>query len=353
MLLVQPTSSHSLDRLDNLFSLMQKTISTTHTQLRLGVLLLLALLLTACSHTPQTSQLNQQAFEPRQTELVDVPFFPQTEYQCGPAALATVMQYRGIDILPEALTDQVYIPERKGSLQIEMVAATRKQGLMAYPLTPKMEDLLTEVASGNPVLVMQNLGYNWNPFWHYAVVVGFDIDKNELILRSGETERWQTTLQTFERTWARSEYWALVIVKPDNIPPTAHLAAWLQTAYDSEKTGQIKAAETAYQAAMKHWPENKQPGLALANLYYQQEKFAQADNIFAELTDKFPREASLRNNRAYTLKELGCHQTALASAACAKKLAPEDQNIFSTFEEMLALDPITNDSCPTINCSSK
>jgi hypothetical protein len=64
-------------------------------------------------------------------------------------------------------------------------------------------------------------------------------------------------------------------------------------------------------------------------------------------------EASLRNNRAYTLKELGCHQTALASAACAKKLAPEDQNILSTFEEMFALEPLTNESCPTITCADK
>lgn len=332
---------------------MQKNISTIHTQLRLGVLLLLGFLLTACSHTPQTNQLNQQAFEPRQAELEDVPFFPQTQYQCGPAALATVMQYRGIDILPETLTDQVYIPEKQGSLQIEMVAATRKQGLMAYPLTPNMEDLLTEVAAGNPVLVMQNLGYNWKPFWHYAVVVGFDIDSQELILRSGETERWQTTLKTFERTWARSEHWALVIVQPENIPPTAQLATWLQTAYDAEKTGQYGTAETAYIAAMEHWPDQKQPGLALANMYYQQENFVQSDAILAELTDKFPMEASLRNNRAYTLKAMGCHQTALASAACAKKLAPEDQNILSTFEEMFAIEPTTHESCPTINCSDK
>ncbi|HCD05301.1 MAG TPA: bacteriocin/lantibiotic ABC transporter, partial [Methylophaga sp.] len=113
----------------------------------------------------KTNQLNQQAFEPRMVELEDVPFFPQTQYQCGPAALATVMQYRGIDILPDTLTEQVYIPEKQGSLQIEMIAATRKQGLMPYPLAPDMEDLLTEVAAGNPVLVMQNLGYNWKPFW--------------------------------------------------------------------------------------------------------------------------------------------------------------------------------------------
>lgn len=351
MLSVQPIFSRLSDRFVNLILIMQKHNSSIHTQLRLGVLLLLSLLLTACSHTPQTNLLHQQAFEPQQAELEDVPFFPQTQYQCGPAALATVMQYRGVDIHPDQLTKQVYIPEKKGSLQIEMIAATRKQGLMPYPLAPKMKDLLTEVANGNPVLVMQNLGYNWKPFWHYAVVIGFDINSQELILRSGETKRWQTTLQTFERTWARTEHWALVIVRPENIPATAHLTAWLQTAYDAEKTGQHRMAEQAYKTAMTHWPEQQQAGIALANLYYQQERFDQADSVYGKLTEHFPQAASLWNNRAYTQKAMGCHQTALASAACATRLAPDDQNIQSTFQEMFTLEPLTNNSCPIINCT--
>lgn len=331
--------------------MMQKTHGSIHTQLRLGVLLLLTVILAACSHTPQTNLINQQAFEPRQAEIEAVPFFPQTQYQCGPAALATVMQYRGIDILPETLTEQVYIPEKKGSLQIEMVAATRKQGLMPYPLAPQMEDLLTEVAAGNPVLVMQNLGYNWKPFWHYAVVIGFDIDSQQLILRSGETKRWQTTLKTFERTWARTERWALIIVKPENIPPTAQLATWLQTAYDAEKTGKPATAEKAYQAAMTRWPDQQQAGMALANLYYQQARFDEADSVYGKLSDQFPQDASLRNNRAYTLKAMGCHQTALASAACATRLAPDDANIQATFKEMLGLEPLTKNSCPIVHCA--
>ncbi|HBX60123.1 MAG TPA: bacteriocin/lantibiotic ABC transporter, partial [Methylophaga sp.] len=259
-------------------------------------------------------------------------------------------QYRGVDITPDQLTDQVYIPQKQGSLQIEMVAATRKQGLMPYPLAPKMNDLLTEVANGNPVLVMQNLGYNWKPFWHYAVVIGFDINSQELILRSGETKRWQTTLKTFERTWARTDHWALVIVRPEQIPATANMPAWLQTAYDAEKTGQHKTAEQAYIAAMEHWSEHQQAGIALANLYYQQERFDKSDTVYGQLTEQFPYDASLWNNRAYSLKDIGCHQTALASASCATRLAPDDKNIQSTFQEMLLLEPLTHNSCPKINC---
>src|SRR3546814_2318796 len=38
---------------------------------------------------------------PRQVELSEVPFFPQEDYYCGPAALATVLAWGGVD------TDQI------------------------------------------------------------------------------------------------------------------------------------------------------------------------------------------------------------------------------------------------------
>src|SRR5690554_405536 len=102
MLSAQPIFSHLFIRFANAIITMKSTMFLFHTQLRLGVLLFMTSLLFACSHTPQRNQLAQQPFSPRQVELTDVPFFPQTEYQCGPAALATVMQYRGIAIEPEA-----------------------------------------------------------------------------------------------------------------------------------------------------------------------------------------------------------------------------------------------------------
>ena len=44
-------------------------------------------------------------------------------------------------------------------------------------------------ASGNPVLVLQNLSLPWVPMWHSAVVICHDLARGEIILRSGTTER--------------------------------------------------------------------------------------------------------------------------------------------------------------------
>ena len=70
--------------------------------------------------------------------------------------------------------------------------------MLAYPLRDSLADLLREVAHGNPVIVFQNLGTRWLPRWHFAVVVGYDLQASKVILRSGTTERWRTTLATFE-----------------------------------------------------------------------------------------------------------------------------------------------------------
>lgn len=322
----------------------------TNTRLRLGVFLLAALFLSACSHTPQTKALPESGFAEAAKELETVPFYPQTQYQCGPAALATVMQYRGVDVLPDDLVDKVYIPEKQGSLQIEMVAATREQGLVPYVIEPKLTAILAQIEAGHPVLVMQNLAYSWMPYWHYAVVVGFDVAKNELILRSGETKRWQTSFAAFERTWARSDYWGLVIVPPDTVPADASLTRWMQAAYDLQQTGQTKAAETAYQTAMQNWPDAADPGIALANLYFEQGDFVSADAAYADLLVNKPDIAVLWNNRAYTLQALDCDVTAQQAAQCAQQLSPDDANIASTVEEMQQNSATNAANCPVINC---
>ena len=81
--------------------------------------------------------------------------------------------------------------------QLEMLAAGRRQGLLAYPLAPRLEAVLREVAAGHPVIVFQNLSLPIYPVWHYAVVIGF------------------------ERTWARGQHWSMVLLLPSQLPVTA------------------------------------------------------------------------------------------------------------------------------------
>lgn len=315
-------------------------------QLYLGVFL--SVMLVGCSHIrvdPTSLELEKPA-----VEWVNVPFFPQTEYQCGPAALATLFQYRGQDSVPEDLVGRVYTPEKQGSLQVDMVATVRQQGLIPYPLAPNMQALLDEVSAGNPVLVMQNLSFNWAPIWHYAVVIGYNLERNELVLRSGETERWLTRLSTFERTWRRADYWALVIVEPQQIPKTANPQDWLKVAFDLEQTGRADKAWVAYENGFSAWPNSIGLGMALGNLLYAQADYQQSASTFEKLSKRHPFAAEVWNNWAYALKAQACDLAALKAAQCAQRLAPTDQNYQSTLKDMQTRLNQDSAHCPRVVC---
>lgn len=317
-------------------------------------------LLSACAATPQSRALlaNFPDSLPAAVELTDTPFFPQTDYQCGPAALATVLQSHHVNgasqtkITPDELVSQVYLPGREGSLQIEMVATARRYGMLPYPLAPQLADLLAEVAAGNPVLVMQNLALEAFPQWHYAVVIGYDLAQSKLLLRSGTTERWVAPFEVFERTWQRADFWALVIVPLAQIPSTATPDRYLQTAYAFEELQQPDQARKAYQAATKHWPVLAAPWLMLGNLAFSTQDLPTAVNAFWKSVRLEPSNVAGWNNLAYALEAYGCGDQVKLALSCAQEIAPQEANVQDSARDLLSR-PLSPDhsGCPQIQCA--
>lgn len=280
-----------------------------------GVLLCGALLgLTGCS-TPQTSALLARPPEslPQSVELTAVPFFPQEDYQCGPAALAMVLTHAGAATTPEALVPQVYLPGREGSLQTEMLAAARRNGRVAYRLAPRFEDVLRETSRGTPVIVLQNLSLGFAPLWHYAVVVGYDLPREEIILRSGTTSRAVMTLGTFERTWARGEHWAMLALEPERLPATAKEDQYLLAVAALERTAPA-AARRAYATAIERWPGNLAARIGQGNAAYALRDLPGAAASYRAAISQHPDAADAWNNLAQTLFELQQREEALAAA---------------------------------------
>jgi tetratricopeptide (TPR) repeat protein len=318
-----------------------------------GQLLVCLLFIHGCSTTYQGRQALTDLTEdlPPAVELSQTPFFPQTEHQCGPAALATVLQPHHADVTPQTLSSQLYIPGRKGSLQVEMAVTARRYGMLPYPLSPEFADLLDEIAAGNPVLVLQNLGFDWWPQWHYAVVIGYDTMNNELTLRSGTTERWQTTFASFERTWGRADNWALVIVPAGKMPTTARVSTYLKTAYAFEQTGQTLQALDAYRAATNTWPGDPLSWQALGNMAYKAGYPDEAVSALLKASSLGPDDIVAWNNLAYALHMKGCKEQALQSLQCAIRQSADDENIRHSEQEIhdMAVQPQA-DNCPEISC---
>jgi tetratricopeptide (TPR) repeat protein len=271
-----------------------------------------SLALTGCaSMWPQTAELRQALPQgvPQKVELTEVPFFPQDEYQCGPAALATALASFGVKVTPEELVAQVYIPQRKGSLQVEMLAAARRHGLVSYALSPRLEDLLRELAAGHPVIVLQNLGIGEG--WHYAVAVGYDYQSGEIILRSGTTERQVLPFTVHEMVWKRSGYWAMLALPPERMPATANEERWLGAIAAMERAGNPAAARIAYGRFLERWPENVTAAVGLANTHHALGALPEAERLLRAAVQRAPDSVIALNNLAQTLSDQGKHEEAL------------------------------------------
>lgn len=262
---------------------------------------------------PQTVELRTAwpAGVARQVELAQVPFYPQQDYQCGPAALAMTMNAGGARVTPESLVPEVWLPARHGSLQLEMLAAPRRHGMVSYRLEPRYADLLREVAAGNPVLVLQDLGMLL-PQWHYAVVNGFDYSTGSLFLRSGLQPRQEMPLSFFERTWLPGGYWAMVVTQPDRIPVTATEERWLEALLGLARGRDVDATVRGYRAALARWPDSLPAAVGLANHLHARGSLADAAGVLRTALQKNPQSAILLNNLAQTLSDQGNNREALA-----------------------------------------
>ncbi len=318
-----------------------------HARLLAGVLLSLQLL-SGCSHTlPRTSLPSDL---PEQVELADTPFFAQQRYQCGPAALAMVLGQRGEVVSPDELVAKVYLPERQGSVAPEMVATARSYGMVVYEIPTTLDALLREVAAGNPVLVLQNLGLSWLPKWHYAVVVGYELESQQLTLRSGLTAHYRVSLALFDRTWRRGKRWGITVLRPGQLPASGDHFRYLKAAYALEQTGQYAEALAAYQGGSGRWPGEPVVWLALANLHYRLGHFPEAEQTLRSALTHHPESAPLWNNLAYALAGQGCRESAFAAVACAIRLAPGEVGYRQSKEEFTNMAGRRSGSCAPVRC---
>lgn len=280
------------------------------------------LCLGACASPPQMRTLlgSPPVALPKHVELTEVPFFAQEAFQCGPASLAMSLNAAGISATPEMLKPELYVPDQHGSLQIEMLSATRRHGAIAYQLAPSLSDMLREIAAGTPVVVLQNLAFGWYPVWHYAVVIGYDLDREEIILRSGLERRQILPMRTFEYTWARSGYWAMVTMPPGRIPETAEEKSYIFAISALEKISDAENAQIAYKSVLNRWPKNLTAQIGLGNIAYRSHDLAQAEQAFRSATTDHPDSVAAFNNLAQVLSDQSRYEEALETAHQAVSL---------------------------------
>jgi hypothetical protein len=269
----------------------------------------LFVLLTGCaSIPPSVSELPDTS---PAIELDDTPFYPQERYQCGPAALTTVLAKSGAEVSLDDIVGKVYLPGRQGSLQVELLAATRTEGRLPYVIDGSLAAIWRELETGRPVLVLQNLGVEVIPRWHYAVVVGIDAERGEVALRSGTDRRRVTRIRTFLHTWRRGGYWGMVVLAPDQLPASPDRSRYFEAIAALEQAGRADEAAIAWQTALREWPGDTVALFGLANARFVMQDYDAAETAYRELLELDPGLSAARNNLALVLVEQGDYDAAM------------------------------------------
>jgi len=144
-----------------------------------------------------------------------VSFYPQTEYQCGPASLAAVLNYWGKSVSPEEIAEAIYLPRLKGSLNLDLWRYAADQGLDARIHQGSLQELEVELLQNRPVIAFLNLGYRFYPVGHFLVVVGLDPQREAVIVHSGKEKNKRMSYKKFLTAWEKTQYWSLLIRSKD------------------------------------------------------------------------------------------------------------------------------------------
>jgi ABC-type bacteriocin/lantibiotic exporter with double-glycine peptidase domain len=170
---------------------------------RSSVMFLILLWLFSCAAAPPIK--NDKTLR----VIKNVPFHPQEAYQCGPASLAGVLNYWGLDVSPEEIAAEIYSQSAKGTLDVDIVLYAERRGLKVRRYAGSLEEIKDKIDLGYPLVVLVD-----NGFWvyqknHFMVVVGYD--ENGIIANSGRTPLQFIPFKSFLRSWERTKFWTLLI----------------------------------------------------------------------------------------------------------------------------------------------
>lgn len=263
-----------------------KTHNSQH--LNLALILCFGIWSLGCSSLPG----KQNVVSLKGEKKLQVQFIPQQPQECGPTVLRMATAHLRPDLDFDVYRRMSFREEAHGSFKMDLLSAARRLGLAPYKVRSP-QDLIHQIDSGHPVIVYQNLGLEWLPAGHYALMIGYSEGPQEVYLHSDQKPEQALSISRFYSTWKRGGSWAYVILPVDQVPANADFEETLENAMVFERLGEAELAERLYQNLAEHWPDRYEPHVGLTALYTQ----------------------------------VGSPQKALESALSALKIAPEHPDL--------------------------
>ncbi|MFN3739508.1 MAG: C39 family peptidase [Thermodesulfovibrionales bacterium] len=145
--------------------------------------------------------------------ILDIPFYQQSQYECGPASLASVINYwnrkRGAEeITVEEIVNSIYSPGARGVLGIDLEIYARNKGFSTLQKRGNSEELKGLIDNGIPPIILVSYGFYVYQLDHFLVVKGYN--EKGIIVNSKKPDEF-ISYRELERIWKRTGYWMLVI----------------------------------------------------------------------------------------------------------------------------------------------
>lgn len=158
------------------------------------------------------------AADPAWTFARDVPFVAQqSDADCGPAALAMVLQHFGVRATLAELVARD--PPRDGGVRAgDLRDAAREKGLAAFVVAGTFANLSEQLARGRPVLVgLATPMTGGRALAHYEVVVAIDRRDGRLLTLDPARGLREDSLAGFAREWAPTGRVTLIVFRPEPV----------------------------------------------------------------------------------------------------------------------------------------
>lgn len=175
-------------------------------------LIFICLIAVSCSGPSREAVLKDINANPRSGSYIKgVPFFPQDEYMCGPAALASVIGYWGRGEGMEKVAKEVYEEKLKGTLPLDLFLYAKEKGFDAVYYKGSLADLKEKLDGGFPLILFLNLGYEMYPVGHYIVAVGYSDGSKAVMAHSGMNKEEVFTYDRLLNAWGKTGFSTLLV----------------------------------------------------------------------------------------------------------------------------------------------
>jgi tetratricopeptide (TPR) repeat protein len=255
--------------------------------------------------------------------LENVPSVAQIAYQCGPAALESVIRYWGGSAKADSIGKTLYESGTRGVFNFSLAHYVKTIGFWSeIHEEPGDEGLKQWLRRGIPPIVMLDSGTLWARTYHFVVLKGFDDRQGIFYANTGVLETQAFDYREFKRRWKKADYWSLIVSPPEKVNWELDETQSIEIALIFEKNGNLNQAKRWVESVLRKNPKSLTAKFNLANIYSKSNRPEQAKTIYQELLYKNPSRSEISNENIQSwlyLAEEGRYEDALNVIAMAFK----------------------------------